>query len=117
MTRAEEAALKAYPVHSVLIRPARQGGYYADNHLRSGYIKGYEQAEKDLADAFQSEYAKELARADSLTGEDGFKKFSESVRALVEAVEGYIAPKKGDKYVFRNEVLEKCNKVKKLLGE
>ena len=36
---------------------------------------------------------------------------------LAEAVDGYIAPKKGDKYVFRGEVLEKCNKVKKLLGK
>lgn len=35
--------------------------------------------------------------------------------ALVEAVEGYIMPKKGDKYVFRNEVLTRCNKLKKLL--
>ena len=40
-----------------------------------------------------------------------------SAQDLVEAVEGYIAPKKGDKYVFRNEVLDKCNKVKKLLGK
>lgn len=40
-------ALESYPVHSVLIHPARQGGYYADNHLREGFIKGYEQAEKD----------------------------------------------------------------------
>lgn len=45
--RAEQAALKAYPIHSVLIQPARRGGYYADNHLREGYIEGYEQAEKD----------------------------------------------------------------------
>lgn len=47
--------------------------------------------------------------------EDSFKKFTESVKALVVAVEGYIEPKKGDKYVFRNEVLEKCNELKKLL--
>ena len=47
--RAKAAALKAYPVHSVLILPARRGGYYADNHLRDGFVKGYEQAEKDLA--------------------------------------------------------------------
>lgn len=39
----------------------------------------------------------------------------DATQDLVEAVEGYIAPKKGDKYVFRNEVLAKCNKVKKLL--
>lgn len=47
--RAEEMALRAYPKHSVLIQPARRGGYYADGHLRDGFIKGYEQAEKDLA--------------------------------------------------------------------
>ena len=46
--RAEEAALKAYPVHSVLIHPARGGGYYADNHLREGFAKGYEQAIKEV---------------------------------------------------------------------
>ena len=40
--------MKAYPVHSVLIQPARRGGYYADNHLRDGFAKGYEQAEKDV---------------------------------------------------------------------
>lgn len=46
--RAEEAALEAYPVHSVLIQPARRGGYYADNHLRDGFAKGYEQAIKEV---------------------------------------------------------------------
>ena len=45
--RGKEMALKAYPVHSVLIQPARRGGYYADGHLREGFIEGYEQAEKD----------------------------------------------------------------------
>lgn len=41
----------------------------------------------------------------------------DAAQDLVDAVGGYIAPKKGDKYVFRGEVLEKCNKVKKLLGK
>ena len=36
---------------------------------------------------------------------------------LVEAVEGYVCPKKGDKYVFRGEVLAKCNELKQLLNE
>lgn len=36
--------------------------------------------------------------------------------ALVDAVEGYIMPKKGDKYVFRNEVLAKCNELKKVIS-
>ena len=48
MSRAEEIALEKYPAHSVLIVPARGGGYYADKHLRDGYIEGYSQAERDL---------------------------------------------------------------------
>ena len=38
-----------------------------------------------------------------------------AARSLVEAVEGYIMPKKGDKYVFRNEVLARCKELKDLL--
>lgn len=49
MSKAENLALKKYPEHSLLIVPARRGGYYADNHLRAGFIEGYHQAEKDLA--------------------------------------------------------------------
>lgn len=41
----------------------------------------------------------------------------DAAKSLVEAVEGYVCPKKGDKYVFRNEVLTKCNELKKLLKE
>lgn len=37
--------------------------------------------------------------------------------ALIEAVEGYIMPKKGDKYVFRNEVLARCKELKKIINE
>ena len=48
MSRAEEKALEKYPAHSVQIVPARGGGYYADSHLREGFIEGYHQAEKDL---------------------------------------------------------------------
>ena len=48
MSKAEEKALEKYPAHSVLIVPARGGGYYADSHLREGFIEGYHQAEKDL---------------------------------------------------------------------
>ena len=44
------------------------------------------------------------------------KKLLGAARELVEAVEGYVCPKKGDKYVFRNEVLAKCNKLKKLIN-
>lgn len=37
--------------------------------------------------------------------------------ALIEAVEGYVMPKKGDKYVFRNEVLARSNELKKIINE
>ena len=39
----------------------------------------------------------------------------DAARALIEAVEGYIMPHKGDKYVFRNEVLARCKELKDLL--
>ncbi len=48
MSKAEELAEIKYPIHSVRIVPARGGGYYADKHLREGFIAGYHQAEKDL---------------------------------------------------------------------
>ena len=48
LSRSKAAALKAYPVHSVLIHPARGGGFYADNYLREGFAKGYEQAIKEV---------------------------------------------------------------------
>lgn len=49
MNKAENLALKKYPEHSVLFVPARRGGYFADTHLREGFIEGYHQAEKDHA--------------------------------------------------------------------
>ena len=48
MSKAEDLALEKYPQRSVLVVPARGGGYYADSHLREGFIDGYHQAEKDL---------------------------------------------------------------------
>lgn len=48
MSKVEELAFEKYPPHSVLIVPARGGGYYADSHMREGFIEGYHQAEKDL---------------------------------------------------------------------
>ena len=48
MSKAEYLALEKYPQRSVLVVPARGGGYYADSHLREGFIEGYHQAEKDL---------------------------------------------------------------------
>lgn len=48
MSKIEEKALKVYPRRSILIQPARRGGYYADNHLREGYIEGYRQALEDV---------------------------------------------------------------------
>lgn len=49
--------------------------------------------------------------------EEQYKKLADAAKSLVETVEGYITPKKNDKYVFRNEVLAKCNELKKLLNE
>ena len=48
MSKAEDLALEKYPQRSVLVVPARGGGYYADSHLREGFIDGYQQAEKEL---------------------------------------------------------------------
>ena len=45
------------------------------------------------------------------------KKLSDATRELIESVEGYVCPKKGDRYVFRNEALAKCNELKKMLDE
>ena len=44
-----------------------------------------------------------------------YKKLADASKALVDAVEGYVMPKKGDKYVFRNEVLARCKELKELL--
>ena len=72
--RAEELANQLYPdpklenYDDILVYRADR-----DNALmgRANVICVYEQAERDLADAFQAEYAKELARADlALTIED-----------------------------------------------
>lgn len=49
--------------------------------------------------------------------ETQYKKLQDAAKSLVESVEGYACPKKGDKYVFRNEVLARCNELKKLLNE
>lgn len=46
--KAKQRAMEKYHLRSVLIVPARGGGYYADSHLREGFIEGYHQAEKDL---------------------------------------------------------------------
>ena len=48
MSKAEEKAMEKYPPRSILIVPARRGGYYADSHMREGFIEGYHQAEKEL---------------------------------------------------------------------
>ena len=44
MSKAEERALKAYP-----IKIAERDGYDENLRERKGFIKGYHQAEKDLA--------------------------------------------------------------------
>lgn len=51
MTRAEEAALKAYP-HKIEEHPKVMGGsitFDANSQPRAFYKQGYEQAEKDFA--------------------------------------------------------------------
>ena len=49
--------------------------------------------------------------------EEQYKKLADAAKSLVQTIEGYVYPKKEDKYVFRNEVLAKCNKLKQLLNE
>lgn len=49
--------------------------------------------------------------------EEQYEKLANAAKSLVQAVESYVCPKKDDKYVFRNEVLAKCNALKKLLNE
>ena len=66
MSKAEDLALEKYPQRSVLVVPARGGGYYADSHLREGFVEGYHQAEKDLTDISwikEVSGVKELSRA------------------------------------------------------
>lgn len=75
---------------------------------RGPYEKGYEPSGISPVDEI-------LEQREALL--DNIQEMMESAQALVEAVKGYVCPKKGDKYVFRNEVLEKCNMVKKLLGK
>jgi hypothetical protein len=47
MSKAEERALKAYP-----IKIAEREGYDENLRERKGFVKGYHQAEKDVAEAF-----------------------------------------------------------------
>lgn len=74
MSKAEEAALKVYPVKDYNKEPNyihTCDTKMLDEVYREVFKLGYMQAEQDLADAFQAEYAKELARADlALTIED-----------------------------------------------
>ena len=48
MTRAEEQALKAYP-----IKMAVREGYDENLRERKGFVKGYKQAEQDLMEKFK----------------------------------------------------------------
>lgn len=48
MTRAEQAAMKAYPDY-----PTMDGGYVTQRRPRKVFIQGYELAEKDLIDLAQ----------------------------------------------------------------
>lgn len=47
MSKAEERALKVYP-----IKIAEREGYDENLRERKGFVKGYHQAEKDVAEAF-----------------------------------------------------------------
>lgn len=75
------------------------------------------QAQEDLRNACATTSIYDLGRAGIGIIEDQYKRLQEAAKSLVQAVEGYVCPKKGDKYVFRNEVLAKCNALKKLLNE
>lgn len=48
-SKAQERAWEAYPDY-----PSWDGGYITQRKLRSLYIKGYEQAEKDIVSLIQS---------------------------------------------------------------
>lgn len=51
--RAEEAALKAYPEEMIYGESTLDGKYDGNKTSRYYFIKGYEQAEKDLTPAFE----------------------------------------------------------------
>ena len=56
--RADEAALKAYPDY-----PSMDGGYITQRKQRHCYIKGYEQAEKDIISIIESRLSELLGDA------------------------------------------------------
>ena len=64
MTRAEEAAVKAYPVKD--IGNDMYGRWDVNDTPRNAYQQGYEQAEKDIKDALMEMflYAQEAAGGD-----------------------------------------------------
>lgn len=52
MSKAEEAALKAYPVHNVGDATLPYGEWDLNGVSRRGFQEGYEQAEKDMKERF-----------------------------------------------------------------
>ena len=58
MTRAEEQALKFYPKMSRITEP--EGTLIGDGNAekREGFVQGYEQAEKDIAEHIKLAYGK-----------------------------------------------------------
>ena len=87
-----------------------------DERIRKDIVAAVEMR-GDLTQGRKSEiYAYLEKQKESLHISETCKENVDSFISLVEAVEGYVCPKKGDKYVSRTEVLAKCNELKKLLG-
>lgn len=64
MTRAEEAALKAYPIQGKWV--GNQYGEWDDDinqELRKAFLQGYEQAEKDIISIIESRLSELLGDA------------------------------------------------------
>lgn len=53
MTRAEQRALEAYPIHKIGDQTSDYGEWDINRIERRSFQEGYEQAEKDLADVAQ----------------------------------------------------------------
>ena len=94
LTRAEEAALRAYP-NEMVTTCARGNKFRAGPLLRRGFQEGYEQAEKDLG----------------LTWKD-IRKISRILDMIVDDdIKGKIPEEWGDEEYYE-EVLRRFNKAK-----
>ena len=82
--RAEEAALKAYPVYGKWV--GNQYGYWdndINSTLRKAYLQGYEQAEKDTLRKVEKWLA-EIHRVCDITDENGYRIELRDLTALLE---------------------------------